>query len=184
MVISWFFCEQVAQKLLYSVVYWYFSSTFFDLRAKCAKILHEPIYFSFLSSADRHRRTLKTCSTLSFLSHFWRRFPIFSSQNPFEYTVGFRGFRALGPFWAKMPENWPGIIKNTNEYVGFSPTHFQLFQKAYWKTYIIVYVFKYFWSKFSWFSCHTPTSCKCGATLATLFKVLSRLFSRPSKHLK
>ena len=118
------FRERVAQKLLYAVVYWSFSSTFLDIRAKWPKI---PTYLlSYLvlfelrwSSSPQAQNTHICCHILGIFGY---EIPIFPSQNPYENMHEMRGFRAWGPFRAKMGQmGQKAPNMTTNMYVSDPP---------------------------------------------------------------
>ena len=86
------FRERVAQKLLYAVVYWSFSSTFLDIRVKWQKTLH-------------------ICCL--FFSHSWIRNPNISMAKPLWRPARNGRFPGPGPIWDRNTGRVPQNTKKT-----------------------------------------------------------------------
>ena len=109
----------------------------------------------------------------------WISFP-----NPYENLHEMEGFRARAPFWTKIPAGCSRIPRKRQQNKAFWAPHFPLFQESMRKTYIIVYVFWYFWSPFSWISCHTSKTTHSDRTGKLRFDGFPRLFRAPKTYKK
>ena len=106
-----YFRERVAQKLLYAVVYWSFSSTFLDIRVKMPKIptysLSYLMLFELRWSSSPHAQNIHICWRFPVI--FGYEMPIFPCQNPYENMHEMEGFRARAPFGTETPAGCPRI---------------------------------------------------------------------------
>ena len=96
-------------------------------------------------------------------------------------SIRIQGFRARGPFGTEMPAGCPRIPRKRQQNKAFWAPRFPLFQESMRKTYIIVYVFWYFWSPFPWISCHTSKTIDSDRTGRRGFDAILATFPRPEK---
>ena len=126
------FRERVAQKLLYAVVYWSFSSTFLDIRVKMPKIPTYPLSYLMLFelrwSSSPHAQNIHICCR--FKSFFGYKIPIFPCQNPMKTCTKWKVFGPgphLGP---KRRQGAPEYQENDSKTKHSEPPIFHFSRKS------------------------------------------------------
>ena len=94
--------------------------------------------------------------------------------------TGFR-FSGPGPIRDRNGGRVPQNTKKTTAKQSILGPPFSIFPGIHVKTYIIVYVFWYFWSPFPWISCHTSKTIDSVRTGRRGFDAIFVTFSRPEK---
>ena len=111
------FRERVAQKLLYAVVYWSFSSTFLDIRVKMPKI---PTYsLSYLVLFELQNSVVAALKIpIKPKEYWWFREAIFQEKHLNPQPCVRTGFKVLEPgadFWPKNRKVGQKASQNTTK---------------------------------------------------------------------
>ena len=144
------FRELVAQKLLYAVVYWSFSSTFLDISVTLPKdtYIFVVIFWAFWAPLIVIAARAKHTYLLSFLVILGYEISIFPRQNPYENLHEMEGFRARAPFGTETPAGCPRIPRKTTAKQSILGPPFPTFPGIHMKNRHNC-IFWYFWSTFS-----------------------------------